>query len=159
MIDAVRVPTAEGLNFTLTWQFAFAARLPGQLCVCGAKSELLGPPMKILRTLRTELPVFMSVTVCVALVLPTSKLPKITLDVDRFATGPSPVPLPLSTIVCGLAGSESLMLKLAVRVPVALGLNVTLRLQLPADASPAGNVPQVFVWLKSALFAPMILIL
>src|SRR2546427_209048 len=159
MIDAVRVPSADGVNWRLIWQLAFTARLVGQLFVCGAKSGVFVPLMKMLTMLRTELPVFMSVTVCVALVLPTSKLPKITLDVDRFATGPSPVPLPLSTIVCGLAGSESLMLKLAVRVPVALGLNVTLRLQLPADASPAGNVPQVFVWLKSALFEPMILIL
>jgi hypothetical protein len=44
----------------------------------------------------------------------------------------------------------------ALRAPVAVGVNVTLILQM---APTATLVPQVFVWLKSPLFAPVIVML
>jgi hypothetical protein len=44
----------------------------------------------------------------------------------------------------------------ALRAPVAVGVKVTLILQL---APAATLVPQVFVWLKSPLFAPVIVML
>jgi hypothetical protein len=44
----------------------------------------------------------------------------------------------------------------AARAPVAAGVKVTLRVQLDPAAT---LVPQVFVWLKSPLFVPVIVML
>ena len=95
MIDAVRVPTAAGVNLTLTWQLAFTARLPGQLFVCGANSETSFPLTKMLRMLRGEPPVLVSVTLWIGLAVATTWLPKLMFPGERFATPDVPVPVPL----------------------------------------------------------------
>jgi hypothetical protein len=50
----------------------------------------------------------------------------------------------------------SVIVTAALRAPVAVGVNVTLILQL---APAARLVPQVFVWLKSPLFVPVMAML
>jgi hypothetical protein len=50
----------------------------------------------------------------------------------------------------------SVIVTAALRAPVAVGVNVTLILQLAPAATLA---PQVFVWLKSPLFVPVIVML
>lgn len=58
----------------------------------------------------------------------------------------SATPVPLSAIVCGDEGSESLMLIIAVRTPEAVGEKITLIVQLPPAARLA---TQLSVSLKS----------
>jgi hypothetical protein len=53
--------------------------------------------------------------------------------------------------VCGLTGSESLIVNVPVRVPTAVGVNLTPIVQ---DAPPARLDPQVLVCEKSPLFVP-----
>ncbi len=73
---------------------------------------------------------------------------------DTTATGATPVPL--SEIVCGLVGSESLIVTAAARSPMALGLKLTLMVQF----EPAVRVwPQVVDSIKSPGFSPASIIL
>jgi len=66
---AVRVPAADGVNVTLMLQFPpFAATELPQLFVC-AKSPLFAPVIPRLLMLSAAFPVFVSVTVCAALVV------------------------------------------------------------------------------------------
>jgi hypothetical protein len=69
---AVRVPIAVGLNVTLIVQLAPAARvlgLMGQVVLC-AKSPALVPVIPILLMVSAAVPLFVSVTVFGALVVP-----------------------------------------------------------------------------------------
>ncbi len=90
--------------------------------------------------LNEALPLFVSVTFCAPLVVPTSWLLKATLVGERLTAGP--IPVPVKVTLCGLPLALSLMLTAAVRVPVAAGVNVTLMVQLPLAATLD---PQVFV--------------
>src|SRR5258705_11485587 len=85
-------------------------------------------------------PVFVSVTVCAALVVPTLREPKLKLVGERLTTGAVPVPVRLT--ICGLPVASSVIVMVPVRVPVAVGVNVTLIVQL---APAATEVPQVLV--------------
>ena len=60
--------------------------------------------------------------------------------------------------VCGLPAALLLIITVPLRVPVAVGVKVTLKAQLAPGASVAGSVPQVFVWAKSPLLVPTIVI-
>ncbi len=94
--------------------------------------------------LNEALPLFVSVTFCAPLVVPTLWLANVRLVGDRLTTGAGAVaPVPVRLTLCGLPLALSLMLTAAVRVPVAVGVNVTLMVQLPPLA--ATLEPQVFV--------------
>jgi hypothetical protein len=67
--DAVREPTADGVNVTPIEQLPPAATPLEQLFVC-AKSPAFVPLKAMPETLRAALPMFESVTVCAALVEP-----------------------------------------------------------------------------------------
>ena len=56
-------------------------------------------------------------------------------------------------MLCGLFPASSVIDTDAVRVPAAVGLKVTLTIQFAPAATLA---PQVFVWEKSPLLAPVI---
>jgi len=75
---------------------------------------------------------------------------KVRLVVEREAVGTAPVPLKLT--VCGLLLALSVMVRVALREPAAAGVKVTVIGQLPPDATLA---PQVFVWEKSPMFVPV----
>src|SRR6184192_637481 len=71
----VRVPAAVGVNFTLIVQLAPAAtELPQVPSPANAKSPLM---TKLLLNVSVELPVLVTVTNCVALVVPTAWLAKV----------------------------------------------------------------------------------
>jgi hypothetical protein len=70
---ALRPPFAEGVNVTLSVQLAPAASvvgLSGQVFVC-AKSAALAPLSEMLVMVSAAEPLFVSVTVLAALVVPT----------------------------------------------------------------------------------------
>lgn len=71
--EALRAPVAVGLNVTLMVQFAPAATLEPHVLV-SAKSPLFAPVMLMPEPLmvKVAVPVLVKVTVCDALVLPTS---------------------------------------------------------------------------------------
>jgi hypothetical protein len=70
MIFALLVPVLVGVNVTLMLQLAPGPTLEPQLLVC-AKSAGFAPPTMILVILKLAVPLFVSVTVCAALPLPT----------------------------------------------------------------------------------------
>jgi hypothetical protein len=80
-------------------------------------------------------------------------LPKFRLAAETLTF--SLTPLPLRGTVCVLPVA-SVTVRVAVAAPAAAGAKVTEITQL---ASPASDDPQVFVWLKSAVFAPIKLML
>ena len=65
-----RVPLAEGVNVTVIVQEAPTARLVGQLLVCVKSLEFKPWTWRKLKV-RVATPLFVSVTVCTALVVPT----------------------------------------------------------------------------------------
>src|SRR5581483_8819781 len=112
-----------------------------------------GPVIPAFVIFKMPRPVFVSVTVCGALVVDISCVAKVRLLGESVTAATTPVPV--SVTVCGLFGALSETLTAAFRVPVAVGLKYTDILQLaPADT----DVPQVFVWEKSPLFVPVMLI-
>jgi hypothetical protein len=68
---ALPVPVAVGVNVTLMLQFAPAATLVPQL-FDWLKSPLLAPVTAMLLIVKVALPVFVSVTLCALLLVPTS---------------------------------------------------------------------------------------
>ena len=71
LTEAVREPIAEGVKVTLIVQFPPAATLAPQV-FASAKSPLFVPVTAMLLRLTVAAPLFVSVTVCVALVVPTT---------------------------------------------------------------------------------------
>jgi hypothetical protein len=100
--------------------------------------------------LNVLVPMLVSVTVFEALVAPIAAVPNISVAGESFAV----VPIPLSETCCGLPLALSVTFRTALRDPIALGLNVTLIVQLPTNA-----LPQLFVWMKSPAFVPLIAML
>jgi hypothetical protein len=134
----VRLPDAVGVNVTLMVQFAPAATELPQVLVW-AKSPLAETPVRF----SEALPVFASVTVCAALVVPTVWLVKVSEEAERLTTGAeAAAPVPVRLTDCGLPEVLSAMLKVPVRVPDAVGVNVVLIVQF---APTATEVPQVSV--------------
>ena len=72
----------------------------------------------------------------------------------RFATG-SISPVPLKLAVCGLPAALSVTVIEALLGPVAVGVKATV---IVHDPAPVSEVPQVFVWAKSPLLAPVMAI-
>jgi hypothetical protein len=148
--EAVRLPPAVGVNVTLSVQLLLAATEPAHVVV-SAKSPGLAPVNAMLLMARAALPVFCSVKVWAALVVPRLRLLKVRLVVVTLATGALPVPVRFT--VCGLPWALSVMLTAAVRLPMAAGVNVTLIVQLPFTATV---LPHVLVTVKSLGFAPVV---
>ena len=86
LTDALRDPVAVGVKVTLIEQLAFAATLLPQVFVW-AKSTEFAPVSPMLVTLRAASPVFDSVTVFAALVVPIFCEPKATLAAERLTAG------------------------------------------------------------------------
>jgi hypothetical protein len=138
----LKVPAAAGVNCTLTWQLAPAAKL----------DELTGHPLftsvKSVPETAMEVNVrlcagkapplrFLMVTTSVAL-LPCATLPKLTGSGETFTS----LPVPLSEIFCGVSVALSEMLMEPARALMSCGEKVTLTLQVALVASV---VPQVLL--------------
>jgi hypothetical protein len=139
----------DGVKVTEMVQLAPAATEGPQVLVC-EKSPL--PAM--LPIFSVALPVFVRVTGCGLLAVPIGCPLKIRFTGENVTAGAVPVPLKLT--VCGLPTALSVTLREALRDPMTVGLNVTLMLQL---APAARFLPQALVSAKSALLAPVILML
>src|SRR5579872_320662 len=83
---ALFVPVAPGVKVTLMVQDAPLLSVLGQLLVC-AKSPAFVPLRAILLIFKGALPLFLSVTVCGALVVPTTWLPKLKLPGFKLTAG------------------------------------------------------------------------
>lgn len=103
--------------------------------------------------LSAALPVFESVTVWAALVVPTFWLANVNEVGERLAAAvDAATPEPVRLAVWGLPLALSVTVTLAVLVPDAVGLKVTLIAQVaPAATEP----PQVLLWAKSPLLVPV----
>ena len=76
-------------------------------------------------------------------------------DVGESVAADTP-PMPVSVAVCGLPLALSVTVKVPVRVPVVVGRKVTLIVHL---APAASELPQLLVWAKSPLSAPVMAML
>src|SRR5579863_8142811 len=115
----VRVPVVLGMNVTWNWQLFPAAAAAGsvpQFELLTAKSPLVENELRV----RALVPLFVSVTVCAALVVPIVWLPYVTLEAERLTPATVPVPLVAMTWVPAL----STMVIVPVRAPFADGVNV-----------------------------------
>ena len=104
-------------------------------------------------------PLFVSVTLCAVLLVPTRWLPKLRLVGDSETTGAAGVPVPVNATFCGLPEALSVIATEALRLPVAVGLKVTLIVQLALAARVAGLMGHVLVCEKSPLLVPVMAIL
>lgn len=147
----VRAPLARGVNVTPIEHDAPAPSAEPHVVVL-AKSAAFAPVIPMFAMLRSAVPMFVTVTVLVALVWPTCTLPKDRLAGKSLTT----VPVPVSDTVWGLPDALSVIVSDAARVPWARGLNVTLIVQF----APAATLdPQLLVCEKSAGFAPAMVML
>ncbi len=112
----------------------------------------MAPEIARLVTLKDVLPEFVRVIVWAVLVVPTDWLPKARLVEERLTTAAALVPVPEKVTAWGLPLTLSVMDSEAVRLPLAAGRNVTLTEQLALAAS---ELPQVLVWVKSLVLAPV----
>ena len=103
---------------------------------------------------RLALPLFVKVTFCGVLDVPTVWLPKFRLVGLSDAEGPTATPVPVKLAVCGLPGALSVTVIVPVRVPATVGVKVTLMLQFEPAAR---EVPQVLVCAKSPLLAMLVI--
>ena len=150
----LRAPTPPGVKVTETeHEPDGATSAPVQVSALLAKSELWVPPSATLLTVSVAVPLFITVTVCAALIMFTGSFPKLTLEPDSVTAGA--VPVPVRATVCVLLDaplSLSVMVSMAVRVPVAVGVKITsMRHEPPA----ATDVPQVFVSAKFPALVPL----
>src|SRR2546425_1149507 len=87
-------------------------------------------------------PLFVRVTFCAGLVVPTRWLPKGLLVAESVAVG-GVTPVPVSDTDCGLSAASSVMFTVAARAPVAAGVKLTLIVQLAPGATEPAPVGQV----------------
>jgi hypothetical protein len=147
----VSVPVPSGANVTVIVQLPPAATPVPQLLVW------LNPkyPMINCTISSGPMPVFESVTVCGALVVPMFCWPNVRLDGERLTMGAG-TPVPVKLTVCGLPAALSVIVSDAPRDPAADGVNVTLITQF---VSAKTLLPHVFVCVKSPALAPLMAIL
>jgi len=82
-------------------------------------------------------PLLVSVVVCAALALPTTRELKVRLAGVRVI--PETVPVPLARMPCGLFAASSTTETMPVRLPAAVGAKVTEIVQVASGASVAGQ--------------------
>jgi len=122
-------PVAVGLKVTPTAQleltvneFAPNAQAVPVVGAPSVKSPVFVPVSVILVMFSVAVPLFVMVTLAVALVVPVRWLPNGTLTGANVTA--DAVPVPVRGTVCGLPEALSATLTLADRAPVAAGLNV-----------------------------------
>jgi hypothetical protein len=119
VIAAVTAPAVVGAKCPWMVQFAPAARLEPQLFP-NANEAAPVPVTLILLMVRVALPVLVNVTLCDALVAPTSTLPNGKLVADN-ETVVAVAPVPVKATDCGEPVALSVIVMAAVMAPVAVG--------------------------------------
>ena len=97
VIAPVSVPEAVGLKVTEIVQLAFTARLVPQVLVCAKL-----PEAAMLLNVSAAVPVLLSVTACVALVVPTVWLANVKLAGDKLTTGTAATAAPDTAVSVGV---------------------------------------------------------
>jgi len=138
--EALSDPATLGLKATVTVHDALTANDDPQLLVC-VNEVGLEPVSATLEIAMAAVPVFFSVTACVADELPVIVVAKLRLAVDTLTRG-TPMPVPVSATVCGEPVALSTMLSDAGFAPTPVGLKVTAMVH---DELTASEVPQVLV--------------
>jgi hypothetical protein len=142
LTEAVRLPLAEGVNFTLIVQLLPAASdLPH--VVVSAKLLLLVPWIERLVIKKAAVLVLLRVTVRAALVVCTCWLPKARLVGEMLSAD---VLVFKRLVAWGLPVALSVRVTAAARVPLAAGVKATLVVQLVRAAT---LTPQSLVCAKS----------
>ena len=149
---AVRAPLRVGAKLTLTVQFAPGARLVPQVRDEMMNCPGFAPTKPIELIVAVAVPVFVSVKVCGALVLPRVTVPKFQDAGVSVAAGCTPVPV--SVTIWGLVTSESVIVSVPVRTPVVVGAKTTLIRQL----RPGFRVVPQFVASEKFVLQVMLLI-
>ena len=105
------------------------------------------PPIAMEVIVTATVPVFLSVTICASLVVPTMVLGKaIDAGVKVTVGVAAATPVPVRATVCGVPVALSATERLAVSAPTASGLNSTETVQ---EAAAASVVPQVVADLRN----------
>jgi hypothetical protein len=112
---------------------------------CASVAPAKSPEVAMLVNVTAVPPMLDTVTVCVALVVPTAWLPNVSVVGAIEIVPPAPaVPVPVSVIVvvCGvwLPALVYVTVTVPVSVPVAVGVNVTFSTQLDPSVLPATKV-------------------
>jgi hypothetical protein len=175
--DAAKLAAEAGVNVTETVQLAPAAsELPHVLV--SAKSVGFAPVMVMLVIVNAALPVFISVIVCAAVVVPAIVDAKVSVaGASDVAGAAAAVPVPFSVTVCVVVadsasdeasnrlllaigcielGALSVTESVAVKLATESGVKVTEIVQL---APAASELPQVLVSANSVGLAPVIAML
>jgi hypothetical protein len=132
-----RLPASVGVKLTATVQLPFTATgIAGEQLVPAAAMPK-GPEVAIALMVRLAVPLFVSVTVCDALVVPTTwEVAKVTLVGARVAMGAA-TPVPLKEIVCVLLAAGALSVKVTepTALPATVGVKTTLTVHMPWGAT------------------------
>jgi hypothetical protein len=110
----------------------------------------------MLLMLSVAFPVFLRVAVWDALVVPVCAVKVSVAGVSEATGAGGAVPVPLRATVCGEPDALSVTVNVAAKLATEAGVKMTEMEQL---APAASELPQVLVWLKSAGFAPPMVML
>jgi hypothetical protein len=152
LIVALLRPTDVGLNVAvMAHELPFATV---EQPLVWPNSSAFVPAMVIVFTVRSDVPVFLIVTILGADVEPAATEPKLTDVGETVIVGGGACPKSCTLMVCFL-GSVDEILMIALFLPKGtVGLKVT----AIGHEFFAGIVEQLFVWLNSERFAPVIVI-
>src|SRR5271154_2773079 len=117
-ITADRLPVCVGSNVTVITQAWPPAKGPCEQLSVSAKSPEFTPTVAIVKAV-AKFPVFVSVTVCIALLAPTVCVAKFKVLGESEIPYVPPFPLPLSGTLCGLPAALSEMESVALIGPLA----------------------------------------
>jgi hypothetical protein len=133
-------PPAVGVKVSATVQFPDAATGLEVAQVVPEAAIAKGPVLAIAVKVRLALPVFVTVTVCAGLAVPTGSDGKVG-GAGKVTMGPVPVPLKLTDwVLFAIPLLLSVMVSVPFRVPAAVGVKVTLIVQLLPTATLASQV-------------------
>jgi hypothetical protein len=119
VIAPVRVPVPVGLNVIENTHGAASTPILGH---CANVAPAKSPLVTMLLKFSGKFPLFDTVTVCPALVVPSAWLPNVNeVGAIPIATA---TPVPVSVTVCGLPVALSVNVIVPVRAPAAVGVNV-----------------------------------
>ena len=131
----LRVPLAIGANTTLAVQLCPGPRVLKR----GAEEQVLvwvkSPVTLIVVISSVDVPVFVMVTVCAAVVEPTVVFAKVKVVGVTVTEVAWVTPVPVTVMMWGLFGVLSSMLNSSVTEPVASGVKVMLMLHVPPRAA------------------------
>jgi hypothetical protein len=150
--EALRLPAADGVKVTLTVQVLFGVTVaPVQVSALLAKSPAFAPPTAAAEMVRFAVPLLVTITVCAALVVLTSRLAKVTLGMESETMGA--IPVPARPTACGLPVALSVKINEPLRLPIADGVKVTLTAQVLFGVTVA-PVQVSALLVKSPAFVP-----